>query len=126
MKPENYSSFHHEDFPEKVLKTLGDVIICVFDENRKILYTNKNLPYMSPGSFMGAAQSKHFEEHQYFDESGNQLNYPQGSAVDLALHGVATHNLILEHRNKKDRKHSWISISCIPVLDAAGRFQYGI
>src|SRR4051812_4078376 len=98
---------------QDILNTFDEVTISVFDENRKVLYSNKTTSpgpassYPAEGSSMGAAETDHFEYNTYFDENGNRLDYPKGSAVDRALHGESTRDLLLEHRNKKNHTHSW-------------------
>jgi signal transduction histidine kinase/CheY-like chemotaxis protein len=106
-----------------------DFPVYTFDKNRRVIYTNKAtqkyLPPLVPGKPMGAAEAGHFENNQYFDVDGNPLDYPNNSAVDRALRGEATDDLVLEHRDVKNRTNRWVSISCTPVFEN-DEFKYGI
>src|SRR5437016_5176496 len=118
--------------PEMLRRMLDemDTVAYTFDRDRRVIYSNKAARAMlrlsKPGAPIGAAEEHHFEGNKYFDEGGNQLDYPRGSAVEKAFEGEETHNLLLEHRNVKEHKHQWIEISCIPIKKENGEFDYGI
>ncbi len=114
----------------EILNTL-DFVIFTFNEKREIIFSNSTaklqLKLSEDGIPIGAAEEDHFEFNEYYDEQGNKLvNYPNGSAIDMALQGKETHNQLLEHRNKKDHIHKWVSVDCVPVLNEEGNFKYGI
>ena len=106
-----------------------DVPVYTFGPDRKVLYANtlarEKLGLTDTNTSVGAGQSNHFDEHEYYDESGARLEYPKGSAVERALEGIATQDLLLEHRNIKESTQEWVLLSCIPVMEGA-RFVYGI
>ena len=107
-----------------MLDTL-DFPVYAFDKERCIVFANK-ASGLSPGTRIGAGEENHLTNNHYYDEDGNLLPYPRGSAVDRALSGEETHDLVLEHRNVKDRTHAWISVSCVPVMHEDGSFNYAI
>ncbi len=115
---------------ETILETI-DVAVFAFDKERKVLFSNPATKTAGifpnqPGEKFGSAEENHFKDNQYYDENGNLLVYPNGSAVDLALKGVTTKNLLLEHRNKKTHTQRWISVSCVPINNSEGNFEYGV
>jgi hypothetical protein len=123
----------HSEPPAEMLKAMLDsldIAVYTFDKDRRIIYANaataKMLNLGASGVETGAAQPNHFKENLYFDEKGDLLPYPKGSAVELALAGKSTRNLVLEHRNLPRHTHRWIQISCTPLIDREGNFSYGI
>jgi signal transduction histidine kinase/CheY-like chemotaxis protein len=107
-----------------------DVAIVMFDRDRRVIYCNKTaamLPGFVPvGSFIDKGRSDTFSSNEYYDVDGNLLAYPRMSVIERVFQGRETHDLLLEYRNKKDHIQCWISFSAIPVMDASGKFEYGI
>ncbi len=113
-----------------------DVPITVFDADLKIIYNNHGSDDISHSALFGKSkdamrrpainEAAHFEENQYYDISGNLLVYPKDSPLQHAIEGRATNDLLLEHRNKKNHRQRWLSVSCVPINDAEGKFLYGI
>ncbi len=113
-----------------------DVPITVFDAHRKIIYSNHGSDDISQSSLFKNSEDAHrptainevahFEENKYYDISGNLLVYPKDSPLQHAIEGRATCNLLLEHRNNKDHRQRWLSVSCVPIKDERGKFLYGI
>jgi signal transduction histidine kinase/CheY-like chemotaxis protein len=117
---------------EMALQVL-DVIpfpVYTFDRQRKILYANKaalaSQSDLAPGQSLGSAKMHHFEDNEYYDEKGDRIPAEQLRILGNAFNGQATNNLLLEHRNIKNRTHTWLEITCVPVMDDAGQFSYGI
>ncbi len=118
-----------------ILRSL-DMPITVFDADRKIIYSNHESNEISQSSLLGVCkdtphptatnEAAHFEENEYYDISGNLLVYPTDSPLQHAVDGKATHELLLEHRNKKDFGQRFILVSCVPIKDTEGKFLYGI
>jgi signal transduction histidine kinase/CheY-like chemotaxis protein len=107
-----------------------DAAITAFDHDRKVIYSNKTaalLPgFVAVGSLIDTGKDNRFEGSEYYDVDGNLLASPRVSVVDRVFQGRETHDLLFEYRNKKDHKQCWISVSAIPVMDAGGKFDYGI
>jgi hypothetical protein len=126
---------HEHDFQPstdmlKKMLDATDKVTYTFDRSRRVIYANKRarevLGINDLQVPIGAGESNHFDQHKYYDIDGNLLPYPKGSAVERALEGHETHDLMIEHRDIKAHKHKWIQISCIPIKDVEGNFEYGI
>ena len=113
----------------KIFETIN-IAVFTFDKDKKVTYSNaadKNLLLVSTEEkLLRSAESGHFNENECYDVDGNLLDYPKGSPVERALNGEETKNLLLEHRNKKDHAPRWLCISCVPIFNDEGEFQYGI
>lgn len=113
-----------------------DIPITVFNADRKIIYSNHGSEDISQSSLLAKSEEEpqdgdvdeamHFEENEYYDISGNLLQCPKDSPLQHAIGGRATHDLLLEHRNKKNHRQRWLLVSCVPVRDEQGKFLYGI
>lgn len=122
-----------------ILRSL-DIPITVFSADRKVIYSNHGSDDISQSSLLGKSETnrevgprpsavgekEQFEENEYYDISGNLLVHPKDSPLQHAIEGRATHDLLLEHRNKKDHRQRWLSVNCVPVKDEQGKFLYGI
>lgn len=117
---------------DELLKRMLDtapIASFAFDGSRRIIFANRlarEQMHMTEGTLIGAAETGHFDAHRYYDEHGDLLAYPQESAVERALRGEETHELVIEHRNVRDRKHQWLRINCVPYVDDKGAFAYGV
>lgn len=133
MRPKNEKDSHNRiPITEELLKRMLDaspVASFAFDGDRRVIFANRfarDQMKMIEGMEIGAAEARHFEDHRYYDEEGDLLAYPKESAVERALRGEETHDLVIEHRNIRDRKHQWLRINCVPFFDKDGAFSYGV
>ena len=117
---------------KNVVRTIADsvdVIAYAFDKDRTVIFANdtaKKSASLTQGQGFGAAEKEHFKYNHYFDEFGQRLDYPRGSAIERALAGKETRDLLIERRNLTQRTHQWLQISCAPISDEQGQFQFGV
>lgn len=107
-----------------------DLAVTTFDQDHRVIYSNQPatmLPgYVAVGSLIDSEAADNMKNNEYYDVEGNLIAYPISTIIKAVTEGRETHDLLLEYRNRGDHTECWISFSAIPVMDARGKFQYGI